>query len=65
MQYANDLLHRIAQFGFEFQIRQHEIDTKGDPNLGQHGVAYGTEEGGVLRVLLDPLKNRSICQRSL
>ena len=51
-------MHGTAQFCFEFQVSKHEIDTEGDPNLGQHGVACGTEEGLDLQVLLDPLEKQ-------
>ena len=51
-------MHGTAQFSFEFQISQHEVDTEGDPHLGQHGVACGAEEGLDLQVLLDPLEKQ-------
>ena len=52
------MLHGTAQFGFEFQVSQHEVDTEGDPNLGQHRVARGAEEGLDLQVLLDPFEKQ-------
>ena len=58
MQQAKDFLHGTTQVSFVFQIRQHEIDTEGDPNLGQHRVACSTEEGLDLQVLLDPLEQQ-------
>lgn len=58
MQQVKDLVHGTAQFGFEFQVSQHEVDTEGDPYLGQHCVACSSEEGLDFQVLLDPLEEQ-------
>ena len=58
MQQAKDLLHGTAQFGFKFQVSQHEVGTEGDPYLGQYRVACGAEECLDLQVLLDPLEEQ-------
>ena len=56
LQQTEHLLRGTAQLGFEFQVSQDEIDTQGDPDLGQDRVAGGSQEGFDFQVCLDPLE---------
>jgi len=52
------LLKTAAELTREFEIREQQIDTHGDPDLRHHGVLRGAEEGLYLEVLLDPFEEQ-------
>ena len=58
LEYAEYLLHGIAQFCFESEIGKEQIDAKSDPDLGQYRIGGSPQEGLDLQVLLDPLEEQ-------
>lgn len=58
LQQAQDLLHPEAELAHELEIRDQQVHAHGHPDLRQHGIARGAEEGFDLQVLLDPFEEQ-------
>ena len=62
---AEDVVEGEGDTIEELDVSDEEIDTEGDPELSEDGVAGGSEEALTLRCCLIHLKKSSTCQRSL
>ena len=50
--------HRQSHLCQNAQIGQHQVDAQGNPELSEHSILGGTQEGFHRQVLLDPLEKQ-------